>query len=695
MNKVFKKLKLEIPILVWDGSCKFCALCATRFEYAAAGKVLLVPYQKLNRLYPKAPKLDYNKSIFFFSTNGEVFSGAGAFFRFYNEIGKSLGYFLYKKFNMFKRFTEFLYNIVAKNRRYFSKITKLLWGDNILKDSFSYSSYLYGKSLGIVALVAFFSLGSQINELIGSKGIIPLEQELIHVQNVIGNNNDAGISKYQLRPTLFWVFKSDLALNTYLVLGVVASIFIILGFLQPVALFFLWILYLSFVVITEPFFNFQWDSLLLESLFISMFFVPWTLRNSSKYIIEPLAVFRWLIWLLLFKVLFESGIVKFTYFSSNGSNAWLDMTALDYHYWTQPLPHELSWYLSKMPNFFHQLSLVFIYFSELIVPFGIFFPRKIRRLACFFIIIFQLLIMLTGNYGFFNILIISLAVTLIDDQWFKKGLNKTKLLKKNITEAIFTANIKKILSVPILIIFILTSYLYLVNDIKGNRIESSTNISIPTIENSLIDYMQRYRLFNAYGLFRVMTKDRPEILIETMDKDSIWSVLNFKHKPSLPSSELSFTIPHMHRIDWQLWFEARYIKELMKDPLALSTYVRFLDVMVNKKINMSDAKMASFVTSSELKMLESLEIGKREAYIKKLRINLNNFLNQSYWFAKFLLALSEDRIESLKINNQYLEKGISQIRISLKMISFNKKNILKDKWAFEPINQVSFILKLN
>ena len=695
MSKVFKKLKLKIPILVWDGSCKFCSLCANRFENTAAGKVLLVPYQKLNKLYPNAPKLDYNKSIFFFSTNGEVFSGAGAFFRFYNETGNGLGYFLYRKFNIFKRFSEFSYNIVAKNRRYFSKMTKLFWGDNILKDNFSYSSYLYGKSLGIVALVAFVSLGSQISELIGSKGIIPFEQDLIHIQNVIGNNNDVGISKYQLRPTLFWFFKSDLALNTYLALGVVTSIFIILGFLQPVALFFLWILYLSFVVITEPFFNFQWDSLLLESLFISVFFVPWTLRNSSKYIIAPLAIFRWLIWLLLFKVLFESGIVKFTYFSSEGSNAWLDMTALDFHYWTQPLPHGLSWYLSKMPNFFHQLSLVFIYFSELVVPFGIFFPRKIRRFSCFIIIIFQLLIMLTGNYGFFNILIISLAVTLIDDQWFKEGLKKTKLLKKNIMEALFIVNIKKILSVPISIIFILTFYIYLMKDIKGNRIKLNTNITISTIENNLIDYIKRYRLFNAYGLFRVMTKDRPEILIETMDKDSIWSVLNFKYKPSSPSSKLSLSIPHMPRIDWQLWFEAIYIKELMKDPLALSTYVRFLDVMVNEKINISDAKIAPFVTSSELKMLESLETGKREAYVKKLRINLNNFLNQSYWFAKFLLALSENRIESLKRNNQHLEKGISKIKISLKKISFNKDNILEDTWVFEPVNQISFILKLN
>jgi len=114
LNKVFKKLKLKLPILVWDGSCKFCSLCANRLEDASNGKVILIPYQKLNDLYPEVPKLDYNKSIFFFSTSGEVFSGAGAFFRFYNEVGKGLGCFLYNKFSLFKKITEFMYSLVAR-----------------------------------------------------------------------------------------------------------------------------------------------------------------------------------------------------------------------------------------------------------------------------------------------------------------------------------------------------------------------------------------------------------------------------------------------------------------------------------------------------------------------------------------------------------------------------------------------------
>ena len=47
-----------------------------------------------------------------------------------------------------------------------------------------------------------------------------------------------------------------------------------------------------------------------------------------------------LLQLLLFKLMFMSGVVKLT----SGDDSWWNLTALDYHYWTQPLPTVLGWY---------------------------------------------------------------------------------------------------------------------------------------------------------------------------------------------------------------------------------------------------------------------------------------------------------------------------------------------------------------
>ena len=59
---------------------------------------------------------------------------------------------------------------------------------------------------------------------------------------------------------------------------------------------------------------------------------------------------------------------------------------------------------------------------ELGAPFLIFAPRRVRFFAGLSIVFLQVLILLTGNYTFFNLLTIALCVLLLDDQalqWMK------------------------------------------------------------------------------------------------------------------------------------------------------------------------------------------------------------------------------------------------------------------------------------
>ena len=158
--------------------------------------------------------------------------------------------------------------------------------------------------------------------------------------------------------------------------------------------------------------------------------MPWKIYDNRKKIENPSIIGKWLLWLLIIKLMFESGLVKFTFFGQDGSNTWRDLTALNYHFWTQPIPSWISWYIDQLPSIIDKVSLVFTYWCELIVPFMIFFPRRIRRIAFFSLILFQILIILTGNYGFFNLLTIILCITLLDDQliahYFDKWLKISK-----------------------------------------------------------------------------------------------------------------------------------------------------------------------------------------------------------------------------------------------------------------------------
>src|SRR5580700_6109530 len=98
-------------------------------------------------------------------------------------------------------------------------------------------------------------------------------------------------------------------------------------------LFLLWALYLSLCTISSPFLSFQWDNLLLETGFLAIFFAPLQLWERSSRRTEPPTLVLWLVRWLLFRLMFESGCVKLM----SADSAWWNLTALRFHYETQPL----------------------------------------------------------------------------------------------------------------------------------------------------------------------------------------------------------------------------------------------------------------------------------------------------------------------------------------------------------------------
>src|SRR5207237_3382246 len=174
----------------------------------------------------------------------------------------------------------------------------------------------------------------------------------------------------------------------------------------------LFVLYLSLTIAGQTFLSFQWDILLLETGFLALFFAPWQWRMKAGTAAPFSRAGFFLLKLLLFKLMLMSGVVKL----SSGDDSWCNLTALDYHYWTQPLPTVIGWWSDQHPEWFKKFSVAFCLAVEIIGPFFIWPPRRLRHVAAGFLIFLQIAIAATGNYCFFNLVTIALCLLLFDDE---------------------------------------------------------------------------------------------------------------------------------------------------------------------------------------------------------------------------------------------------------------------------------------
>lgn len=430
-------------------------------------------------------------------------------------------------------------------------------------NSFKISRWLFLRLLGLIYFIAFLSFYLQLQGLISSNGILPVDRFL----EIIKISFDS--SSYFYFPSLAWISHTDFFLKLLVIVGIFFSLLLIIGILESPILITLYILYLSIVTIGQTFMSFQWDMLLLETGFLAIFLGSISFLTRPSKIKQPSKIIIFLFWFLLFRLMFSSGIGKIL----SGDSAWRDFTALNFHYFTQPLPTPISWYIHQLSEWCHKISVGIMFLIEIIVPFLFFTPRKVRHIAGLVTILLQLVIMSTGNYTFFNLLAIALCLLLFDDEFLKKILPKKLkgfFIEKESAQdySCLKSNYKiaAISTFAALIIFL--GLIQLGVTTLGFR-------KLPSSLNKTISLISPFHIVNRYGLFTVMTTVRPEIIIEGSNDGKNWKEYEFKYKPGDIKRNLPIVAPHQPRLDWQMWFAA--LGDYRRNPWFVNFLHRLLE----------------------------------------------------------------------------------------------------------------------
>jgi len=385
---------------------------------------------------------------------------------------------------------------------------------------------LFHRGLAVIYLLAFLVAATQFRPLAGENGLLPIQQ---YVER----------HTFRDRPSLFYYYPSDRAIGVTAWTGVGLSALAFVGlpswlprpYAVPASILLwltLWALYLSFVNAGQTFYGYGWESMLLETGFLAAF-----LGAGST---GPPVVVIWLLKWVLFRNMFGAGLIKL-----RGDDCWRDLTALDYHYETQPIPNPVSWYVHHLPDRFQRLEVLGNHVVEVAVPFLYFAPQPWASVAGLATIGFQGWLMLTGNFSWLNALTIVQAIATFSDGVLTSALPAT-------TPSVTAPPLYLQAIAVVLAAVVLWRSVDPVRNILSER----------QVMNTAFDPL---RLVNTYGAFGSITRNRYEIVVqgttdEVVTADTEWRTYEFKGKPTDPGQRPRQVAPYHYRLDWQLWFAA-------------------------------------------------------------------------------------------------------------------------------------------
>ncbi|HEX2142556.1 MAG TPA: lipase maturation factor family protein [Candidatus Limnocylindria bacterium] len=385
---------------------------------------------------------------------------------------------------------------------------------------YSISRLLIGRGLAAIYLIAFLVALRQFRPLLGERGLLPTPRYLAR-------------TSFRQTPSLFHLGYSDRRLAVVAWVGIVVSATLIIGLPQgaplPVTMLAwasLWVLYLSIVNVGQTFYAFGWESLLLEAGFLAIFLG----NEQTAPPLLTLLLFRW----LAFRVELGAGLIKW-----RGDRCWRDLSCMDFHHQTQPMPNPVSWGFHRLPRRVHRLEVLGNQVAQLAMPFCLLLPQPFAALAAGYMILTQLYLVVSGNYAWLNWVTIIALVAALPDGAF------TTLLPVG-SPALPEAPAWFHLGVIGLTLLVAYLSWWPVRNLLGSR--------------QLMNYsFNPLHIVNTYGAFGSVTRERDEVVLEgtdaaRLDDAAAWRQYEFKGKPGDPRRRPPQVAPYHLRLDWMMWF---------------------------------------------------------------------------------------------------------------------------------------------
>ncbi|XP_039892611.1 lipase maturation factor 1 isoform X1 [Simochromis diagramma] len=413
------------------------------------------------------------------------------------------------------------------------------------------------RSVAFIYFVAFSVAYNQNKQLIGEHGLMPCKSYLRSVKRYVGGK--IGMAAMAYTPSVLWFFDwsdMDANLDGIALLGMALSGFVlVMGMANMVIMLTLWVLYHSLVNVGQLWYSFGWESQLLETGFLAIFLCPvWTL-SQVPHRCPPSLICIWTFRWLIVRIMLGAGLIKI-----RGDKCWRDLTCMDYHYETQPVPNPMSYYIHRSPWWFHRFETLSNHFVELIVPFFTFLGRRMCMVNGAIQILFQVVLIVSGNLSFLNWLTIVPSLACFDDAslgfLFRSGAGTKKAVLEIQSEDVAGRTpaptkgmlIRRVVNISLGILIGCLSIPVVTNLLSSRQ-----------VMNTSFDPL---RIVNTYGAFGSITKERTEVIFQgtlspdPKDPEALWEEYQFMCKPGDVYRRPCLLSPYHYRLDWLMWFAA-------------------------------------------------------------------------------------------------------------------------------------------
>lgn len=398
--------------------------------------------------------------------------------------------------------------------------------------------FLILRLLGLVYLMAFLTWVNQGPALVGHHGLLPAHSELSAIAQALGGR----LHGFAEVPSLFWLSDADAVMFGAGWMGVALSLAVLAGYANALMLLGLLALQVSLLPVGQIFYGFGWEIQLCETGFLCVFLVP--LLDGRPFPRRgPSPIVMWLLRWLIVRIMWGAGLIKL-----RGDPCWRDLTCLDYHFATQPIPNPLSPLFHALPPLAHKLGVLFNHVAELVAPFFVFGPRRLRHVAAAVMAALQVILIASGNLAFLNWLTLLPIIACCDDGVWRHVLPAG--LRARAAAAARGAQPSKTarhLSIGLAVVVGALSVPAVLNLASGKQAMNTSFTRLP--------------LVNTYGAFGTVGRQRDELIFEGTSDDvvtpaTVWKAYEWKCKPGDPNRAPCWMSPYHRRLDWLAWFAA-------------------------------------------------------------------------------------------------------------------------------------------